>query len=114
MAHPDTHTTAQVDAAIARVLASEQEAQTAIITAGERAAAQLEAARHQARAIAAGAEARVARCRLAIEREVATRSAEVDRQVARLRESPAQHPAQLARLQQAIDRLARELTGGRE
>lgn len=99
----------EVDAAIARVLAAEQQTQAAILAAREDATATLERARSAARAIASRAEARVARSRTATETLLAARAAEVDAAIAG---ASTRSPDELARLTRALDYLAREITGG--
>lgn len=114
MAHRIPSNSPQVDAAISRVLAAEQAAQAAIGAARAEASATLETARNTARRIGDRAEACVAACRASTERAVAARATEIDATIAALREIHSHQPAELLSLEQAIEALARELTGGRE
>lgn len=102
---------AGVDAAIAQVLQAERDAREAVRQCARDADAQLERAQARARAVARRAAERTARVQGWAERELARRLAALEAQHAGL-------PTSLAgadtaqRLQDAVARLAAELTGG--
>lgn len=108
-----SNSAAQVDLAIARVLAAEQQAQASLAATVRECEARREAARSSARAIAARAEARVAACRASIEAELSAASAEVDSRIAALRSASARPPEEARQLACALEALVRELTGAR-
>ena len=103
---------ADVERAIARVLAAERDAQRAVDEASARAIASTEAARATARDVAARIERRLKAVRAAFERrtsrEVASLDAAANEQGVR-RELSA---ADLARVDAAVAALARRLTSG--
>lgn len=110
---PKSGSAAQVDLAIARVLAAEQQAQASLVATAQEGEARREAARSSARAIAARAEARVAACRASIEAELASAGAEVDSRIAALRQASGHPPQDTRALASALEALVRELTGAR-
>lgn len=101
-----------VEAAIAGVLSAEREAQAAIEAARRDAEALAAATRAQVRQVADRAEARILAARRSVERRIAEHEARVKAEVAALLPDENLTPEDLARLDAAVQALARELTGG--
>lgn len=108
---PSAATTA--DEAIACVLRQEREAHEAIEAAQVQALHLAEAARAEARAIAARAERRSRRITEAFDREAQARTAALDAEAAAMARDHVLSAQDRARLAQAVQALATELTGGR-
>jgi hypothetical protein len=101
-----------VEAAIANVLSAEREAQAAIEASRRDADALAAATRLKVRQIADRAEARILAARRSVERRIAEHEARVKAEVAALLPDENLTPDDLARLDAAVQALARELTGG--
>ena len=115
----DTATTAGVgtsaitaDAAIARVLAAERDARTAVAESAQQAERELQAARERVRAITARGAARVARVQRCIEHRLDEALAAIAAEQAALAQPRAHVALDAQRLAAVVDRLADELTRG--
>ncbi len=104
---------ATADEAIALVLRRERAAREAIAAAHAEALHGAEAARADARAIAARAERRMRRVAAAFKRETQARTAALDAQAVAMAQAHVLTPQDNDRLHRAVQALAAELTGGR-
>lgn len=103
---------ATADDAIALVLRREHAAREAIAAAQAQALHLAEAARADARDIAARAERRMRRVAAAFEHVTRARTAALDAQAATMAQTQVPKPQDAERLARAVQRLAAELTGG--
>jgi hypothetical protein len=101
-----------VEAAIARVLASERAARDAVARDRDEAAAMTEAARGEARALHDRTERRMRALRAAFERKVSTELAALEAEAAALVKHEELSADEQARVARAAAALAAELTGG--
>jgi vacuolar-type H+-ATPase subunit H len=100
------------DAPINRVLEAEQRAREAIARCREEATQRVTDARLRARRIEERADRRVSRLRAACQEWTAAQAAKLRGEAEELRSCPAIDEVRRARLEDAIRRLAAELTGG--
>jgi hypothetical protein len=100
------------EAAMARVLAAEQAARSAIEGARLEAAAIAEQARTEARALAERTQGRIVKARLAFARQLQSELARMEAQACALGGASEPSPEELQRLRRAVPALAEQLTGG--
>lgn len=113
-AHVDTTDTGRVDEAIVRVLQAEQSARDAVAQCARDAEGVRQAARVRARAIAERAAERVARVHQWTEARLAAAIGRLEAERAALHRPATPDPDEPARVDQALERLAAELTGSEE
>ena len=99
------------EAAMARVLAAEREARTALEESRREAAHRLHEARAAAKSISTRSAHRAGAARAAMEHRLTTRLAELDAQERAALAAGDLDPEELTRLARAIERLAAELCG---
>ena len=104
----------KADGAIAQVLEAEREALDGIARCEDEAAARVAVAREQAHRIAARADQRLAAARARLGERASARKALLETEIVRLRAAPGAQPAERARLEDAVRRLAIELVSGGE
>ncbi len=101
----------RADEAIAAVLGAEKQAQDRLLQLRQQGQQQLEAARATARRTAQRTEARIRAVVAAFKRETARQLAEIDRQTRAMASVPDLSADEQAALDEAVRRLARQLTG---
>lgn len=108
----DRIASSSAEEAIARVLDAERAAQQDIANAQQQARDIAEHARAEARAVAERTERRIRRVVTAFEAEFAAGVAQVQAEATRIAQPHVLSAEELAAVEQAVQTLARELTGG--
>jgi vacuolar-type H+-ATPase subunit H len=107
-----TPATVEVELAVNRVLAAERDAAQAVERCRREAQVLVEQGRQRARRVLDRAEARIARAHATSDRSLEMRLAEIRAASASLAGRPLVEEADLARVQDAVPRLAAELSSG--